>query len=384
MTYKALVVDDDPEILDAIGDILVSLEHGCDRVDSVEAARTLLDKNQYDYVLLDLEIPVRAGRNFPRIQNGLNLLQQIVKQRGAGRRPGVIVITAHGNDGPELGVEVMKSGADDHVSKPFKAIGKTLDKCILELLAKLGVQVGSPARSATTTNGGVSRPPLKNLERGTMAFFDDHVEFHGLNITSGRSSEDDQKALRAFAERLGCGNFKSFTGRALAKILARDVDEMSGYIRNLRGRITKHLARAGFECGPEDVIAHGDSGYHFTELVSVQPQDRSLQGKTATPQPNPDPANVPGSVPASVPTDADGIVPARRSAKREKSKAARVQWLREQFAKGTELRAPALAAEWGCSDRTIKRDIATDLADEVEFSGPTNSGRYCLKHKKPR
>ena len=79
MKFKALVIDDDPAIVETVGEILESLGHEHDSADCVTAARELLSHNQYDYFLLDLEIPVRRGRGLPRIQTGENLLEQILE-----------------------------------------------------------------------------------------------------------------------------------------------------------------------------------------------------------------------------------------------------------------------------------------------------------------
>ena len=127
MTHRALVVDDDPDVLEMVGDILKSLGHKHDDATCQEEARKLLASNRYSYYLLDLEIPVEADHGFPRIQNGENLLAEIVQQRGARKEP-IIVITGHGKKGPELAVRMMKLGAADYITKPFATVGKTLDR----------------------------------------------------------------------------------------------------------------------------------------------------------------------------------------------------------------------------------------------------------------
>jgi DNA-binding NtrC family response regulator len=109
--YRALVVDDDRQILEAVADILTSLGHAYDLASTQEEARGYLGSGRHDYVLLDLEIPVRQG-GLPRIQNGLNLLAETLKAPGMENVP-VIVMTAHGRDGPHLAVEAMKTGAVD-------------------------------------------------------------------------------------------------------------------------------------------------------------------------------------------------------------------------------------------------------------------------------
>lgn len=133
MSYRALVVDDDPEILDAVGEVLQSLGHEYHTATCQDEARTCVASNGYSYYLIDLEIPVRPDNSLARIQNGENLLTEIAARRGSGPEP-IIVITGHGKNGPELAVRMMKLGADDYVTKPFPAAGNTLDRAILEAL----------------------------------------------------------------------------------------------------------------------------------------------------------------------------------------------------------------------------------------------------------
>lgn len=86
----------------------------------------------FDYVLLDLKIPLREGR-LPRLEIGFNLLERIVSLPGA-RRPGVIVMTAHGDD-HEYCRRALLAGADDFIKKPFNT-KESPEQAIKELLAK--------------------------------------------------------------------------------------------------------------------------------------------------------------------------------------------------------------------------------------------------------
>lgn len=88
MIPKALVVDDDQAILDAVGDMLDSLGHEYDKADSVESARVLLKSKEYTYVLLDLQLPMRNGKDLPRRQFGETLLEEIVRGAWFAARTG--------------------------------------------------------------------------------------------------------------------------------------------------------------------------------------------------------------------------------------------------------------------------------------------------------
>ena len=139
---RALIVEDDPRIRETVADVVESLGHEHDTASCQDAARQLLNGNPYSYALLDLEIPVRQDRGFVRIENGINLLREVISQ--CGKQTPVIVMTAHGNDGPFQSVDCMKLGAADYIPKPFPIRGRTLDKAILEALERSG-QAGRKA-----------------------------------------------------------------------------------------------------------------------------------------------------------------------------------------------------------------------------------------------
>ena len=116
MTYHALVVDDNPSIVEDVKDRLESLGHTCDCVHCMDCGRKRLTAGSYSYVLLDLEIPVKYGRK-SRLVNGLNMLQEIRSTRGFELIP-IIIMTSHGHDSPDLAIEVLRgNGATDFVKK---------------------------------------------------------------------------------------------------------------------------------------------------------------------------------------------------------------------------------------------------------------------------
>jgi len=117
MIRRALIIDDDAGIVEEVADIVESLGHVSDSASCMHSARGCLASQRYDYILLDLEIPVRVGRTFARVQNGINLLKEM-RQNPATRSVPIIVMTGHGNDGPEQAVEVMRAGATDYIAKP--------------------------------------------------------------------------------------------------------------------------------------------------------------------------------------------------------------------------------------------------------------------------
>ena len=99
-----LVVDDDPDILDAICDILegegyrvARARHGAEALERVEAEQPRL-------ILLDLMMPVMDGVTFA----------QALKERPERGRIPIVVISADGN--PQRAASI---GAAGYLAKPF-------------------------------------------------------------------------------------------------------------------------------------------------------------------------------------------------------------------------------------------------------------------------
>lgn len=129
----ALIVEDDPTLADLVTETVESLGHEVRTANSQETALHELEDTKFDYVLLDLSIPLKEGR-LARLEIGFNLLDRIVLLPGA-RRPGVIVMTAHGDD-HEFCRRALLAGADDFIKKPFDAGKESPEAAIKELLAK--------------------------------------------------------------------------------------------------------------------------------------------------------------------------------------------------------------------------------------------------------
>jgi len=100
----ALIVDDEPDILELLEITLARMQVGCVAAADLRQARHALEGHAFDLCLTDMRLP--DG-------DGITLVQRI-----AERHPHlpVAVITAHGN--MQTAVEAMKAGAFDFVSKP--------------------------------------------------------------------------------------------------------------------------------------------------------------------------------------------------------------------------------------------------------------------------
>ncbi len=101
---RALLVDDEPDILELLALTLARMAIDADTAGSLAEARALLARQTFDLCLTDMKLP--DG-------NGIELVEHI--QRHHSRLP-TAVLTAHGN--MESAVSALKAGAFDFVSKP--------------------------------------------------------------------------------------------------------------------------------------------------------------------------------------------------------------------------------------------------------------------------
>lgn len=273
MKPRALVIDDDAAIIREVEDILDSLDHVCDAVGDQDAARKLLAADKYAYVLLDLEIPVKPGK-LCRIQNGINLLNQIRETPGMETVP-IIVMTGRGNDSPDLAVAVLKKGAVDYVKKPFDR--DKLDRAIQEALAKRAT-AGS---GASTKAKPQKLTPFKDGRR-EMVIGEDSVKICGIEVWRATYQPDMRKILIRLSQKEG-GGYVRVSGPKLMKELNRcESNPVGRPIKTFCDNASQRLAQyRNLDCGRYDIIARGGGGYHFTEWMDVKIAGQSEPQKAA-------------------------------------------------------------------------------------------------------
>lgn len=138
---RALLVDDKPDVLDFVGEILEhSLQHEFHPACNNEDARKLLQANDYDYVLLDLRIPASRRGGNPRVQNGVSLFHQILKIKGVGKVP-VIIMTSHTAEALLFVNELQNDGLTFYLAKDLWDRTRTVEAAVSEALAVAGARL---------------------------------------------------------------------------------------------------------------------------------------------------------------------------------------------------------------------------------------------------
>lgn len=105
MTDKILIVDDDKAFLQIIAERMQNRGMEVSTAESAEAALQLMEEQSYDAVIIDLMMPETGGIE------AFKIMQE--------RQPEIQVIFVSGHPSVSKGIEAMKDGAMDFLSKPI-------------------------------------------------------------------------------------------------------------------------------------------------------------------------------------------------------------------------------------------------------------------------
>src|SRR5712692_3349148 len=106
LTARVLVVDDEPAANKLLSLFLGPPAFHCTTASNGEAALAALQRKQFDAVISDLQMPGISG---------MELLAEVRR-----RYPHVAFLVTTGVDAVDVGVEAMRSGADDYLVKPLR------------------------------------------------------------------------------------------------------------------------------------------------------------------------------------------------------------------------------------------------------------------------
>ena len=203
MTTSALVVEDDPKVMDTIEDTLFSFGHEHVWVTNQHDARAALRTQHFHDVLLDLQIPAKPNRGGASKEFGVNLLREIRRTQDADQLP-VVIMTAYSADCLDLTTELVANGASDFIAKPFHDKQRPLAKVIRKVLR-------GPRKRLPPDQ---SRKPatVQPFTGGEIVFHPTRVELCGVKICGDTKNGRIRRILDELSQRTPRGNFVAYSG----------------------------------------------------------------------------------------------------------------------------------------------------------------------------
>ncbi|MBC8465615.1 sigma-54-dependent Fis family transcriptional regulator [bacterium] len=122
MSYRLLIIDDDPRSVEALEFEVKPLHHEVTAVNDQESAFKLLEKNSYDYALVDIRLKAHPRDMNPDIEVGYATIKYLREHC-----PSMIIIAVTAFDETsEINTNAIKAGADDFWSKNPGGSGEKL------------------------------------------------------------------------------------------------------------------------------------------------------------------------------------------------------------------------------------------------------------------
>ncbi|HUU02721.1 MAG TPA: response regulator [Myxococcota bacterium] len=170
---RILVLDDDPETLEVYRFILVKEGYDVEVATSPQTGLKLLEKRQFNILLLDLVMPGMSG------------IEVLEKVREKDKDLAIVVLTGYAS--VETAVASLKGGVSDYIEKPIdqRKLVETLKKVVEEkgllcspeggLLASIGARLRAGRKQRELTlkqvarRTGLSVSLLSQIERAESA-----------------------------------------------------------------------------------------------------------------------------------------------------------------------------------------------------------------------
>ena len=369
---KALVVEDDAEIMKSVEDSLLGLGHKHDCANNLQDAKRLLEANHYDYALLDLQIPAQPNRGFAKIEHGVNLLETIQHVKGNGRLP-VIIMTGYGKQCLDQTVELLAKGASDFISKPFPETGRTLARVIQDVLT-------GHRRKFPDVAAAVNQPPkAAPFAGGALAFYPDHIELCGETLVERTHRGHAWAVLHLLRERNSRGNYVRLSGEALAKAVNRSLGQnaIAQCVAALRERVAATMRdRLNLVCGTHDVIDNRGGGYHLTPKIVVEVHDGDGEHAPAPAE------NVTGHVAGDTGVTKPVVTANVTSVTPNVTLNERQRWVVSTLSKSARIRRADVEKQFTVGARTVKRDLKGLIQMRlIEFVRQPKPGHYRLAER---
>ncbi|NVK41146.1 MAG: response regulator transcription factor [Oceanospirillaceae bacterium] len=212
---RMLLIEDNQALADATREYFLNLGHPLDWAGSVEQAERSLSFDDFDLLILDINLPGRSG---------YQLLQSL---RAAGKRIPVLVLTARAEIDDR--VSALDLGADDYLVKPFD-FRELAARCRALIRRERGdasneLQFGNLCFNLATQSASVDGRPIELRPREVQL-----LELFLKNLDRVLTKDDIANRLYTFDE--------AYTPNAIEQALTRlrrQLADSSLIIKTIRG-----------------------------------------------------------------------------------------------------------------------------------------------------
>ncbi|MGH7135632.1 MAG: sigma-54-dependent transcriptional regulator, partial [Pirellulales bacterium] len=188
---RVLVVDDHRQARESMSDVLRQAGHQVQCVSSASEALKLLDRESFDVVITDLQMPGMSGLDFVR---------QLEKRPHGAQ---IVMVTAYAT--VASAVEAMRHGAFDYIEKPFPAdrLEKLVERAVGHGRLVDAGQTLPPASAAGAPPTMVGNSPAMRSLRARLARAAPTSETILITGESGTGKELVARAVHAASTRAG-------------------------------------------------------------------------------------------------------------------------------------------------------------------------------------
>lgn len=182
---KVLIVDDEPEILVEVVDVLEDAGFSCfSSTDPKEAIDIARAEENLNIIVTDLKMPGMSG---------LEMARAIAENRGENQKPELIVVTGHGDTAEAI--KALRLGASDFLSKPVSPdhLVHAVERCAeivrlkrleIDFIARLEEKVERRTAEARQLAGDLGIANRELHSRNQQLFHANQVKSNFLSLMS--------------------------------------------------------------------------------------------------------------------------------------------------------------------------------------------------------
>ena len=255
MSYRVLLIEDDTVLADALR---MKLERDGLHVTIAPNQRDAyhrLDKESFEFALLDLRLPTHAGDMDPNSQVGFDILKHIRERFRPDQLP-IVVMTAY-EETSQTAVRALRLGANDYITKPFEDSVISLDAKLRDIVACI--------EGAKAERGAKE---LGDDKACRLVFSGGRVKFKGIEVP-GKSGDLllllGSRTLMLSTARENSSD-RQMPGKAIAKALGVEEGTVRKHVSRLRKWIAAEHERQGLGRIDDQAVIRNDRNWKGYEL----------------------------------------------------------------------------------------------------------------------